>query len=180
MSRARSLCFDVDRLPARGESRCFELPLVELARFSSALVSTTGDVAATIEFDRFEDLPLLSVRATAEAVLICQRCLQPVTLRLSGTSRVALVDSMEQVDRLPADVEPVWLERRRVELAALVEEELLLALPLVPAHERGDPLCGVAVADREVGSGAPKRSGEVTGVVQKPFAELGELLQRRK
>jgi uncharacterized protein len=181
MSPARSLSLDVDRLPASGESRHFRLPLAQLPRFASGLVSDAGGVDATIGFDRLEGLPVLEVRATADAQLVCQRCLQPVTLRVEGCSRVALVESMEQADRLPEDVEPVWVEGRSVDLAALVEEELLLALPLVPMHEHGDPHCGVAAVDRhEPGPAPPDVDGEAAAVVQKPFAELGELLRRRK
>jgi uncharacterized metal-binding protein YceD (DUF177 family) len=68
-----------------------------------------------------------------------------------------------------------------VDLGALVEEELLLALPLVPAHERGDPACRAidAIAATEHGA-PPDDDGGAEEVVQKPFAELAELLKRRK
>ncbi len=177
----RSLSFDVDRLPAQGGTRHIRLLLAELPRLSSGLATDAGVVDATIGFGRLDGLPLLAVHATTDVELVCKRCLQTVGLRLDGRSRVALVESMQEADRLPTDVEPVWIEGRRVDLAALVEEELLLALPLVPRHERDDPRCGAAAVERR--GGAPVRQpveAEATAAVQKPFAELAELLKRSK
>ncbi len=179
MAPARSLSVDLDRLPAPGESRQVRLPLTALPRFASALLSDVGEAEARLRFARLDEVPVLEVHATAEAGLVCQRCLFPMILRLEGASRVALVGSMAQADRLPADLEPVWVEGRSVDLAALIEEELLLALPLVPAHARGDPHCRPALVDVEAAARpTPDADGAVGAVVQKPFAELGELLKR--
>ena len=67
-----------------------------------------------------ESVPVLEVHARTVATLVCQRCLQPLHLPLSSTSRVGLVMSMGQADRLPAEVEPVWAEGRKVDLGVLV------------------------------------------------------------
>jgi uncharacterized protein len=181
MPPARSLELDIDRLPAHGETRSVTLLQAEMPRFAAGLTAAAGRVEASIGFDRFESTPLLEVRAKTVAELVCQRCLQPLRLPLCSESRVGLVTSIEQADRLPADVEPVWVEGRKVDLGELVEEELLLALPLVPVHERDDPQCRAvdAIAAAEQGA-APEDDGDTPDVVQKPFAELGELLKRRK
>lgn len=181
MSPDRSLSFDVDRLPAQGGRQEVRLSLVELPRLSSGLAADTGVVDAKIEFDRLDGMPLLAVQVATDVELVCQRCLQTVRLRLESHSRVALVETMQQADRLPGDVEPVWIEGRRVDLTALVDEELLLALPLVPMHERDDPSCGVTAAEHcEDAPVRPPVKAEAASAVQKPFAELGELLKRRK
>jgi uncharacterized protein len=117
--------------------------------------------------------------------LVCQRCLGPLRLPLSSESRVGLVESMEQADRLPADAEPVWIEDRKVDLDEIVEEELLLALPLVPLHEPGAAECtATGVVDAREGDkveGATSMDDDdAAPVVQTPFAELGELLKRGK
>lgn len=147
-----------------------------------ALASGEGSVDATIVFERRDDgPPLLSVQATADVELVCQRCLRSMTVRVAGASRVGLVESMAQADRLPTDVEPVWLDERRVDLAALVEEELMLALPLVPMHERDDRSCGMTAVDStEAAQVEPETMRGEAAVKQKPFAELGELLKRGK
>jgi uncharacterized protein len=181
MPPARSLELDIDRLPAYGETRSVTLPQAAMPRLAAGLAAVGGQVEADIVFDRFEATPLLEVRASTMATLVCQRCLQPMQLPLHGQSRVGLVESMQQADRLPEDVEPVWVEGRKVDLGEVVEEELLLALPLVPVHERDDPQCHAvdAIAATEQGA-PPDDDGDAPDVVQKPFAELGELLKRRK
>lgn len=181
MPSARSLELDIDRLPAGGETRAVSLPQAALPRLVAGLTTAAGQVDATITFDRLGATPVLDVRASTRAELVCQRCLQPLHVELTGESRVGLVETLAQADALPGDVEPVWVEARKVDLGELVEEELLLALPLVPAHERGDPTCraidAVAATEHEA---PPDDDGGADEVVQKPFAELAELLKRRK
>lgn len=179
MPPARSREFDVDRLPAPGERRSFVLPQASLPRLAASLLRSAGEVNAEVAFDRVESTPVLTVRASTVVELTCQRCLRPMRWPLAGESRVGLVASLEQADRLPADVEPVWVEGRKVDLGEIVEEELLLALPLVPAHERGDAECEpTAEVEEDVGEASAEE--DAAPVVQTPFAELGELLKRGK
>jgi uncharacterized protein len=191
MPPPRSLLLDVDRLPVDDDPWAFELPVTDVPRLAASLAGSDGVVRATVDFARVDGVPRLHVGADVEVTLICQRCLQPMQLLLEGESQVALVENLAQADALPEDVEPVWVESRRVDLREVVEEELLLALPLVPMHEDGDDECGAAadvagavgmpmVAARSEGSDEDAVEGDVEPVTQKPFAELAELLKRRK
>jgi len=58
----------------------------------------------------------------------------------------------------------------------LVEEELLLALPIVPLHAQASD-CAVPV-DVPAASGALSESGAPEQTTQKPFAQLDKLLKR--
>ena len=54
-------------------------------------------------------------------------------------------------------------------------------MPLVPAHERDDPGCRAVETIVATEHEAPSDDdGGADEVVQKPFAELAELLKRRK
>ena len=191
MPPPRSLLLDVDRLPVDDDPWVLELPVTDLPRLAASLAGNDGVVRATVDFARVDGVPRLNVGADVEVTLICQRCLQPMQVLLEGESQVALVENLAQADALPEDVEPVWVESRKVDLREVVEEELLLALPLVPMHEAGDDECGAAadvagavgmpmVAARSEGSDEDAVEGDVEPVTQKPFAELAELLKRRK
>lgn len=190
MPPPRSLLLDVDRLPVDDDPWVFDLPVTALPRLAASLAGNDGVVRATVDFARVDGVPRLHVGADVEVTLICQRCLQPMQLLLEGESQVALVENLAQADALPEDVEPVWVESRKVDLRDVVEEELLLALPLVPMHEADDDECdavadvaGAAgmpmVAARSEGSDEDAGEGDVEPVTQKPFAELAELLKRR-
>lgn len=180
MPPPRSLLLDVDRLPLDDDPWDLELPVTALPRLAASLGSSGGIVRATVEFGRVAGVPRLRVGAQIEVTLICQRCLQPMRVSLEGESQVALVENLAQADALPEDVEPVWVESRKVDLREVVEEELLLALPLVPMHETDDDECGVAADVSGAGTDEIAVEGDVEQVTQKPFAELAELLERRK
>ena len=79
----------------------------------------------------------LHLSATAAVWLTCQRCLQPFEQPLALDTRVRFVRDEAKAEALDAELEedvlalPRWLDLR-----TLIEDELLLALPLVPRHEQ--------------------------------------------
>jgi uncharacterized protein len=87
---------------------------------------------------------------------------QPV----DGSARIALVASESEADRVPPEFEPVRAVEGRIRLRDLVEEEVLLSLPIVPLHDNPQDCVPVPAAAEEE--------------LQKPFERLGELLKRRE
>lgn len=79
----------------------------------------------------------LSLQAQAELQRTCQRCLAPVRLPLDVSRRYLFVRGEDRAAELDAEAEDedVLELTRSLDLHALVEDELLLALPLVPRHE---------------------------------------------
>ena len=68
--------------------------------------------------------------------LVCQRCLGPVDTPLQFEHWFHFVAGEEQAAALDADAdEDVLASTRALDLHQLAEDELLLALPLVPRHE---------------------------------------------
>ncbi len=84
----------------------------------------------------------LGLQASARVRRECQRCLQPVTLVLAVDRRLRFADDEATAAVLDAGSEDdVLVASRRFDLQELVEDELLLAMPLVPMHEAcPDPL----------------------------------------
>ena len=78
----------------------------------------------------------LTLSAQAPVWLTCQRCLQPMAVDLALDRRLRFVHGESQAEALDAESDddvlalPRWLDLRE-----LVEDELLLGLPLVPRHE---------------------------------------------
>jgi uncharacterized protein len=78
----------------------------------------------------------LRLQVTAQVRRECQRCLQPVMLPLSVDRWLRFADDEATAAALDADSdEDVLVASRQFDLRNLVEDELLLALPLVPMHE---------------------------------------------
>ena len=68
--------------------------------------------------------------------------------------------------------EPIHGDPARLDLQLLTEDQTLLALPLVPAHESED--CGGAVAAGDAGSTA--KAADDTR--QRPFENLRDMLRK--
>lgn len=78
----------------------------------------------------------LHLAAKARMSLVCQRCLGPVETDLEAERSFRFVAGEEAAAQLDADSEDdVLALPRSLDLAELVEDELLLAVPLVPRHE---------------------------------------------
>ncbi|MEO7245578.1 MAG: DUF177 domain-containing protein [Rubrivivax sp.] len=89
----------------------------------------------------------LQLQAQADVLLTCQRCLQPLLERLAVDRTLRFVATEEEAERLDeeADDDVLAVPPRGLDLPALVEDELILALPLVPRHEVcPQPLPGAA------------------------------------
>ena len=80
----------------------------------------------------------LHVQAHTEVELVCQRCLGPMTLVLDAQRSFRFVRDEEEATRLDEESEDDVLalpKRGLLDLHELVEDELILALPLVPRHD---------------------------------------------
>lgn len=68
--------------------------------------------------------------------LTCQRCLQPYFQALTVSNTLEVMRSEEQADAAPLDddeADPI-VGSRQFDVLALLEDELLLSLPLAPKH----------------------------------------------
>jgi len=96
---------------------------------------------------------------------VCQRCLQPMRWRFRLQPDIALVRPDGRPLALGEDAERLELDADGLLWpAAVVEDEILLALPLAPRHEQ----CGGG-GHREFEPGEGDREAE------NPFAVLGQL-----
>ncbi len=73
--------------------------------------------------------------------LVCQRCLEPVTQQIADKIEIALIESESMEGLVPEGFEPVVLDEARLMPAQLIEDELIISIPLVPKHARVDD-CG--------------------------------------
>jgi len=77
----------------------------------------------------------LAVELSGQLQLICQRCLGPVDLPLAVSNELELAESLEEIEAADDDTDRV-LASRSMDVAVLVEDEAILALPMVAAHDR--------------------------------------------
>jgi uncharacterized protein len=73
--------------------------------------------------------------------LVCPRCLEPFRHELAQSVNVVVADSDSLPATVPEGFEPFELASGRFQPAELVEDELIVAIPLVPKHARVED-CG--------------------------------------
>ncbi len=118
--------------------RSFEgtLAIVGLQRLCEVLASTDGEVSFGLDFGRDSiGTSYVDVRASAPLPLTCQRSLEPFVLPVTVQTRLGLIRQEHDEAGLPPECEPLLVaEDGRLCLADVIEDELLLALPLVPVN----------------------------------------------
>ncbi len=122
--------------------RSFEgrLPLSAMTRLQGLLNDTEGDARYTIEFDQDAlRVPYVELRIEAQLPLVCQRSLQRFLLPVSLVQRLGLVRDEADEAALPPDYEALLVpEDGMLHPADLVEDELVLAVPVVPVNPESD------------------------------------------
>jgi len=111
------------------------LPVSALSRLQDLLADDSGQ--ASVELTFFTDGQrnhCLTGHAAADLTLVCQRCLKPLVLSIQCQLNLMMVDSDKEAERLSAPWEPWLVDNEQVDLYQLIEDELLLALPLVARH----------------------------------------------
>jgi uncharacterized protein len=117
---------------ARVEAR---IALASLARLAPLLEDSAGEADCVLEFHRdVDDRIVVEGQVTAALWQQCQRCLEPVRIDVRSDFRLAVVDDDRQAAVLPDGLEPVFREGRLLNLAAMVEDELLMGLPQIARH----------------------------------------------
>jgi DUF177 domain-containing protein len=162
---------DVAALAAEGVSLSGQWTASDLDRWCAMQTPAAGAAPAPVQWSvrgeqrRAVGRPpqvWLHLHAKTIAWPTCQRCLRPFSQDLVVDRAVRFVDSEAQAEALDADSEEdVLALEPTLDLRALVEDELLLAWPIVPRH------ASCEVPDHRAGD------DEVPGA--NPFATLASL-----
>ncbi len=169
---------------ARMGSITAELPLARLQRFSEQLSVKTGVVAVDLLFGIDEEgRRRLSGTLNTRVQVACQRCLQDMELELHCTVSLLVFDTEEEVQELPEGRDAVSMTEDGLDVVALIEDELILSLPMIPMH--ADEGCNrvlnalkqgeeVAVEDR------PNPFSILAGLKAKPKAKPAKAKPEKK
>ena len=112
--------------------------------------------------------PSLLVNAASDVTLECQRCLRPMRVALRAERRIFFVEGEDAAAALDGEAEDdVLALTPALDLPMLLEDELLLALPLVPRHE----VCPEPLAR------AFRDETDAPEAAEHPFAALAALKQ---
>ena len=119
-----------------------EVPVIKLGRLAESVQEPTGTVIFGFQGERDDEGKLyVDLEIRSDLVLQCQRCLDAMVWPCEVQNRLLLLRPGEQPpeDELENDAVDSLEVEPLTDLLALVEDEVLLALPLVPRHESCEP-----------------------------------------
>lgn len=137
------------------------VPVAALTRFSALLVEPVGQISVDMQFDldkSYRKVIVGSVKVLANVA--CQRCLEPLDVLIHETLNLAVVESEGLAERLPAELDAWLTDDPMLSLYDIVEEQLILGMPIVAAHPEGEcePVLASGTATRFLGTDASSGS----------------------
>ena len=153
--------YDLEALAEREATISGEIELRQLTRLRDVLHSDSGSVQAVLKFSRQASVYVtVELKIDATVDLICQRCLEPMQHRVSEEVSLVLLDQDSALGDLVETREAVVLDSEKLKPASLVEDELIVSLPIIPRHERIDECGKIAQTLQAFAPGAESRGAD--------------------
>lgn len=157
---------DLFAMAEAGRALRGQLKLASLERVLPLVASRDGELKVSLELGKDQDgTHYLAGTVKGSLVLQCQRCLESMDYPLDVEFLLGLVNSQQEMNRLPERFEPFLLGAEPALIAEVVSDEVLLALPIAPLHTDMSKCREVAPEYREA-AGSEREN---------PFAVLAKL-----
>lgn len=127
-----SSLIDPIQLADKGARLSGALPLKGMRRLAELCLDDTGSVTIDLQFERSHGLRMMHGTIDARVRLTCQRCMESFESDLKTRPRLLLLRHGERDELLGAG--DVLVVEKPVAISAIVEDELLLVMPMVPIH----------------------------------------------
>ena len=116
-----------------------EFALAEVGRLRDELAGDQGVVTYRLAGALVRGRPALRLLVEADPTLICQRCLKPYVHPLHSEGVIFLARNAAELERWESHdpLMDVIVAEAHMDVRMLVEDELLLSLPVAPRHEEG-------------------------------------------
>ncbi|MDX1353792.1 MAG: YceD family protein [Thiomicrorhabdus sp.] len=123
------------------------IPVAQLQRLVESLASDVGSITAKVTGSVDEDRrKILDCQITGSVQLVCQTTFDPIDYAIDRTVRFCPVMSEEAMASVPEEYEPFLFDSEELDLITLVEDELILSLPIAlsspeaPKHQSFGPV----------------------------------------
>jgi uncharacterized protein len=123
------------------ERRSGDVPVSELPRLSSETANKSGSIHWSLEGSADTlGRPMLLLSVSGAVQLMCQRCLSPLAFDIASIASLVLAKDEAGADEIDAtlgedDTFDVIVGSKALNVADLIEDETLLAIPFSPKHE---------------------------------------------
>jgi len=110
--------------------------VADMERLRANLSGVDEKVAVSLQFGRDEQgLAFIKGHIKANLLLQCQRCMEPYNYEIISDFVVGIVTTLDEANALPEHYEPALTKEGHLALRELIEDELILNLPIIPRHE---------------------------------------------
>ena len=171
MSDRPSIYIEPFSLAKQGMSVERKLAFDGMERLDDLVLGTQGEVDVSLHFgvDAMH-YRVMRGNVTAQVMVRCERCLKSMQVEVVADVNVGLVKNHKQAKALPEEYEPLLLESDEpISLTGLVEDELILSLPIAPRHESKDTC--INMDEYKAGEEAQEEK-------KNPFAALAALKEK--
>lgn len=126
------------------------IALASLGRAKQFLAAEHGDISYLIGFFLDGDQRcVITGKLQAVFSVVCDRCSRSFEQELQTDFVCSPVYDDAEAKELPSEYEPVIITDGKLDLNQLIEDEFILAQPIVPKHKLGSQDC-VEIANTEV------------------------------
>lgn len=108
----------------------------DLPRLMGAVAGADVPVDVELTFVDAEDGPEIHGCIETRVTMTCERCLEPMEVALTAKPALGLVRDDRDAAALPERLDPCLASDEDLDLFELVEDELLLTLPIVAKHQK--------------------------------------------
>ncbi|MBC09350.1 MAG: hypothetical protein CMQ39_04175 [Gammaproteobacteria bacterium] len=146
-------------------------PLASFVRFRQLLLGEEGEVKFSLSFSMDEQCrTVITGNASTSVNLECQVCLEELLVEVSCEINTVVLDGLEELFDLNQERAALVATGKTVSLQDILEDDLMIALPMVPRHLNGcsqhDP---IFVENIESGEDSGLASHDET---HRPFSDL--------
>lgn len=152
-----------DKKVIEGQAKLSDLP-----RLKDMILPTEGTVTYRIcGMTAKKGWPGAVMELATVVPLVCNRCTKPMDFKIEREVAFRFAKSEEEADSIPIDEDDdteVIVGSDKLNIADWIEEELILSLPLVPAHEEGCQTDGPEESKDEVQKPNPLQNSKISKV----------------
>lgn len=112
-----------------------ELPLKNFPRLQEMKDQANQIARVSLRIETMSRVIVIRGEIQATLHLICQRCNRLMEYAIQHTFVLTPVSSDMAIKKLPDDYEPIMMHNDLISVVDMIEDEILLALPMVPKHE---------------------------------------------
>jgi len=110
--------------------------VAEMQRLNSMFDAGDDRVTVDLQFGVDEQrITFINGHLKATLPLTCQRCLEPFKYEIMSDFSVGIVNTLDEANALPGHYEPALTKEGHLALRELIEDEIILNLPIIPRHE---------------------------------------------